>query len=315
MKWFKLDCRFQDTLEIRELIAEWGMCGYGWLLTIYAKVGALVDEKRQTFDLTMPDGRPFPLRLLSKDLSTTVKRLSDFCGFLSAKGLIDTEAWRSKNRILVPQMAEWGHEYIRKVRKKSGQTPAQEQEGETEGEGERESEEEKNKNGDGLRRGGNSSDGEPLLNLNEEEFQRWKGDIHRMIAAENASRPHNRFEWIPTASSQEVDFRMLLSALNDEDKLDILARARNALGDQGGWPQYVRLWILYTVKSSDKKRVEAPYKYIRTMLRFPEILAGEMKDGKLAGSSSGTRRKSNGTKNISGECDEFARQASQAMGG
>jgi hypothetical protein len=132
MKWFKMDCDIQDNLDMRKLIDEWGWDWFGRYCAIVGKVGMLVTEHRQTFALQTNDGSPFPIRLLSNDLSTNVERLSNFCQYLADNRLIDQDSWNSKKLIFIPKLRERADEYTRKLLTNSRHSPDQEVEVEVE---------------------------------------------------------------------------------------------------------------------------------------------------------------------------------------
>jgi hypothetical protein len=126
MKWYKMDCDIQDNLDMRKLIDEWGWDWFGRYCAIIGKVGMLVTEHCQTFALQTNDGSPFPVRLLSNDLSTNVERLTNFCQYLADNRLIDKDTWDSKNLIFIPKLKDRADEYTRKLLTNSRHTPDQE---------------------------------------------------------------------------------------------------------------------------------------------------------------------------------------------
>lgn len=117
MKWLKMDCDAQDNLDLRKMVDEWGWEWYGRYWAILGKIGMLVTEKRQTFALQTNNDRPFPVRLLADDLSTTVQRLTNFLDWLSDNRLIDPTAWKSQNLIFCPKLRERADEYTTKLLK------------------------------------------------------------------------------------------------------------------------------------------------------------------------------------------------------
>lgn len=126
MKWYKMDCDAQENLDMRKLVDEWGWDWYGRYWAILGKIGMLVTEKNQSFALQTNDHRPFPVRLLADDLSTTVERLTNFCKYLSDNGLIDKDSWMRESLIYAPKMKERADEYTKKLLTKSRHTPDQE---------------------------------------------------------------------------------------------------------------------------------------------------------------------------------------------
>lgn len=123
MKWWKKPCDEANSVDMRELISMWGWDWYGRYDAIIGMVGQQVSDQRQTFALQMKDGRAYPLALLAKDLGTNVRRLTNFCRFLADRNLIDKQAWDRENLIFIPRLELLADEYIRKLRKKSRQTP------------------------------------------------------------------------------------------------------------------------------------------------------------------------------------------------
>ena len=128
MKWLKMDCDAQENLDMRKLVDAWGWEWYGRYWAILGKVGMLVTESRQTFALQTNNGDPFPVRLLSNDLGTTVERMTDFLSYLADNRLIDKRAWSEKALIYVPKLKDRADEYTKKLLTKSRQTPEQEEE-------------------------------------------------------------------------------------------------------------------------------------------------------------------------------------------
>lgn len=126
MKWYKIDCDIQDNLDMRKLIDEWGWDWFGRYCAIIGKVGMLVTEHCQTFALQTNDGSPFPIKLLSNDLSTNVERLTNFCQYLADNRLIDKDSWNSKNLIFIPKLKDRADEYTKKLLTKSRHSPDQE---------------------------------------------------------------------------------------------------------------------------------------------------------------------------------------------
>ena len=106
MKWLKMDCDAQENLDMRKLVDEWGWEWYGRYWAILGKIGMLVTESRQTFALQTNNGDPFPVRLLSNDLGTTVERMTDFLSYLADNRLIDKRAWSEKALIYVPKLKD-----------------------------------------------------------------------------------------------------------------------------------------------------------------------------------------------------------------
>lgn len=134
MKWYKMDCDSQANLDMRKLVAEWGWDWLGRYHALIGMVGMQVTERCTTFALHTNDGRPFPVQLLSHDLSTTVERLTNFLNYLADNHLIDKRAWKRKGLIYMPKLRDRADEYTKKLLRKSGQTPVQEGEEEEEGE-------------------------------------------------------------------------------------------------------------------------------------------------------------------------------------
>lgn len=126
MKWYKMDCDAQENLDMKKLVEDWGWEWYGRYWAILGKIGMLVTEKHQAFALQTNNGQPFPLKLLSDDLSTTVERLSDFCNYLADNHLIDKKVWYTKSLIFAPKLRERADEYTKKLLTKSRHSPEQE---------------------------------------------------------------------------------------------------------------------------------------------------------------------------------------------
>jgi hypothetical protein len=290
MKWWKKDCADADSLEMKELIRQWGWEGYGRLEAIRGMIGQRVTDKCQTFALQMDDGRPYPVELLSHDLGMTVPRLFNFCGFLSAKGLIEREAWESQKLISMPGLKKMADEYTSRVRTKSRHSPDQEQNRQeqitTEQNRLDNNRQEQKEFVEGLRRQVNrqlGDGGEEVLNLGDEDFRVWFSGVREIISEENCGRPNNPFTWVPTTGSFESDLRKLLTQLKDDEKMRILREAYNLLDGQMNWPKYVRLVILYTVRTSGRITVREPFKYALGMIRKPSAIASESADGILSG--------------------------------
>ena len=121
-----MDCDAQENLDMRKLVDEWGWDWYGRYWAILCKVGMLVTEKRQTFALQTNDGSPFPVKLLSNDLGTTVERMTDFLSYLANNHLIDKKTWMQKSLIYCPKLRERADEYTKKLLTKSRHSPVQE---------------------------------------------------------------------------------------------------------------------------------------------------------------------------------------------
>jgi hypothetical protein len=110
-----MDCDAQDNLDMRLLIDQWGWDWYGRYWAILGKVGSLINENNLVFALRTNNGRPFPVKQLSDDLSTTVERLTNFLNFLADNRLIDENAWYKENLIYCPKLAKRADEYTKKL--------------------------------------------------------------------------------------------------------------------------------------------------------------------------------------------------------
>jgi hypothetical protein len=55
------------------------------------------------------------VKQLSRDLGTTVQRLTNFCQWLADAGLIDAEAWMSRSVVFIPKLGELSDEYTHKL--------------------------------------------------------------------------------------------------------------------------------------------------------------------------------------------------------
>jgi hypothetical protein len=68
-----------------------------------------------TFTLQRNKDRPVSVKQLSRDLGTTVQRLTNFCRWLADAGLIDAEAWNSRSVIFIPKLGELSDRYTHKL--------------------------------------------------------------------------------------------------------------------------------------------------------------------------------------------------------
>ena len=127
MKWWKMNCDLAESLEMRQMISEWGWDWYGRYITIIGKILRRVGEQTHESSLETDNGSPYPLKLLARDLGTNERRLSDFGDYLAKNDLIDREAWNVKKLIFMPNTEKLTDEYTRKLRRGSGQTPEQEE--------------------------------------------------------------------------------------------------------------------------------------------------------------------------------------------
>ena len=121
-----MDCSAHLNPDMRKLINDWGWDWYGRYFTILGEIGMLVTEKHRTFSLQTNNGKPFPVKLLANDLSTTVKRLTTFLNYLADNDLIDKESWTEKSLIYCPKLQERSDEYTKKLLTKSRHTTEQE---------------------------------------------------------------------------------------------------------------------------------------------------------------------------------------------
>ena len=128
MKWFRHFSRAGYNNDLKALINEWGLDWYGrwWLLV--EMVAEDVRDDHLTFRLDNNDGSPVSLDLVARHCRTRVEQLSNFCGYLSKRNLIDPTEWNEKKMIFIPKVKELCDEWIRKVLKNSGATPEQEEE-------------------------------------------------------------------------------------------------------------------------------------------------------------------------------------------
>jgi hypothetical protein len=68
-----------------------------------------------TFTLQRNKDRPVSVKQLSRDLGTTVQRLTNFCRWLADAGLIDAEAWNSRSVVFIPKLGELSDRYTHKL--------------------------------------------------------------------------------------------------------------------------------------------------------------------------------------------------------
>jgi hypothetical protein len=124
MKWFQLEADAYRNPDLRQVVEEFGVEGFGRYIILLCLVAEGVGEKNLNFDLRLNDGSPVPLRQLSRECRTNVQKFLDFCQKLSDASLIDPIAWKNEKRIAIPNMAKRLDEYTRRVRTLSGQTTA-----------------------------------------------------------------------------------------------------------------------------------------------------------------------------------------------
>jgi len=110
-----MDCDAQDNLDLRIMIDDWGWDWYGRYWAILGKIGMLINEDNLTFALQTNNGRPFPVKQLSDDCSTTVERMTNFLNFLADNHLIDKKSWHEKNLIYSPKLEKRADEYTKKL--------------------------------------------------------------------------------------------------------------------------------------------------------------------------------------------------------
>ena len=115
MKWFRHETRARRNPDLLALVEEWGWAWYGRWWALVEIVAEDVRSGNTAFSFQKNDGSPASMRQLSRDLGTTARRLTNFCRFLSNNGLIDTEAWNSKNLIFIPKLRELSDRYTLKL--------------------------------------------------------------------------------------------------------------------------------------------------------------------------------------------------------
>lgn len=115
MRWFKHKVQSHRNPDLLALIEEWGWGWYGRWWALVEMVAEDVRPGNLTFTLQRNKDRPVSVKQLSRDLGTTVERLTNFCRWLADAGLIDAEAWMSRSVVFIPKLGELSDRYVHKL--------------------------------------------------------------------------------------------------------------------------------------------------------------------------------------------------------